>query len=295
MFQSDLGTLLDKTHRVESLITPLAAALGMLDAQATAAHAARLARADLASSTVMEMTALAGTMGRHYALQEGLPSAVAEAIFESVLPRQAGDMVPSTSAGCLVAIADRLDSLVGLFAAGCAPTASADPYALRRTAYGMLQVRGVRVWNNYMYPLPSDGGGAGHPHGPQAPHRHGFRAAAHCGGCGVLLPTLHTRAHVSVTQKTQQEVWDFVVRRLEQLLVDEGLRVEAVRAVLSQRGNDPALAAVSARAAHEQLQGGQDAVLARVLAAMARPVRIMRGKEVDADVQVFVCYVSVMR
>lgn len=84
----------------------------------------------------------------------------------------------------------------------------------------------------------------------------------------------------------QQGVWDFVVRRLEQLLVDEGLRVEAVRAVLSQRGNDPALAAASARAAHEQLQAGPDAALARVLAAMARPVRIMRGKEVDANVQV---------
>lgn len=141
MFQQELGTLLDKTHRVEALITPLAAALGMLDAEATAAHAARLSRADLASSTVMEMTALAGTMGRHYAQQEGLPPAVAEAIFESVLPRQAGDVLPSSPAGMLVSIADRLDSLVGLSAAGCAPTASADPYGLRRTAYGMLQVR----------------------------------------------------------------------------------------------------------------------------------------------------------
>ncbi len=77
-----------------------------------------------------------------------------------------------------------------------------------------------------------------------------------------------------------------MVRRLEQLLVDEGLRVEAVRAVLSQRGNNPALAAVSARNAHVQLQQGEGALLQRVLAAMARPVRIMRGKDVDQHAKV---------
>ncbi len=66
---------------------------------------------------------------------------MAEAIFEACLPRQAGDALPSSPAGVLVAVADRLDSLVGLFAAGCGPSAAADPYGLRRAAYGMLQVR----------------------------------------------------------------------------------------------------------------------------------------------------------
>lgn len=108
---------------------------------ATAQRAAHLAKADLASSTVMEMTALAGTMGRHYAIKQNLPSAVCEAIFEAALPRQAGDLLPRTPAGVLAAVADRLDSLVGLTAAGCGPTAAADPYGLRRAAYGMLQVR----------------------------------------------------------------------------------------------------------------------------------------------------------
>lgn len=65
---------------------------------------------------------------------------MAEAIFEACLPRQAGDALPSSPAGVLVAVADRLDSLVGLFAAGCGPSAAADPYGLRRAAYGMLQV-----------------------------------------------------------------------------------------------------------------------------------------------------------
>ena len=71
---------------------------------------------------------------------QGEAADVAEAIFEAALPRQAGDVLPTSSAGLLVAVADRLDSLVGLFAAGCAPTASADQYGLRRAAYGMLQV-----------------------------------------------------------------------------------------------------------------------------------------------------------
>lgn len=106
----------------------------------------------------------------------------------------------------------------------------------------------------------------------------------------TLKPSILTMV---LPQGVQKGVWDFVVRRLEQLLVDEGLRVEAVRAVLSQRGNDPALAAASARAAHEQLQAGPDAPLARVLAAMARPVRIMRGKDMDADVQVSRCVTTV--
>lgn len=81
----------------------------------------------------------AGTMGRHYAAKQGLPAAVAEAIFEAALPRQAGDQLPASAPGVLVAVADRLDSLVGLFAAGCAPSAATDPYGLRRAAVGMLQ------------------------------------------------------------------------------------------------------------------------------------------------------------
>jgi hypothetical protein len=74
---------------------------------------------------------------------QGETPVVAEAIFEAALPRQAGDRLPSSPAGVVVAVADRLDSLVGLFAAGCAPTASADQYGIRRAAYGMLQVRGA--------------------------------------------------------------------------------------------------------------------------------------------------------
>jgi glycyl-tRNA synthetase len=140
LFQKDLGTIYDKNLRVEALTPALADAMGFSAAKDTAAAAAALCKADLATSTVTEMTALAGTMGRHYALKQGLPQDVATAVFEAVLPRQAGDVLPATAAGIVVAVADRLDSLVGLVAAVGAPSATADPYGLRRAAYGMLQV-----------------------------------------------------------------------------------------------------------------------------------------------------------
>jgi glycyl-tRNA synthetase len=141
LFQKDLGTIFDKNLRVEALTPALADAMGFSTAKDTAAAAAALCKADLATCTVTEMTALAGTMGRHYALKQGLPEDVATAVFEAVLPRQAGDILPATPAGVVVAVADRLDSLVGLVAAVGAPSATADPYGLRRAAYGMLQVR----------------------------------------------------------------------------------------------------------------------------------------------------------
>ncbi len=131
----------ERAPRVHSAARCLLPSARLAGVTAVAQQAAHLAKADLVSSTVMEMTALAGTMGRHYAQKQGLPAPVSEAIFEACLPRQAGDLLPRSPAGVLVAVADRLDSLVGLFAAGCAPTATADQYGLRRAAYGMLQVR----------------------------------------------------------------------------------------------------------------------------------------------------------
>jgi len=93
------------------LVRPLAELTGLTEAVPAAEEAARLARADLATATVTESTALAGVMGAHFARAGGAPEAVAEAIFESVLPRQAGDALPRTGAGTLVAVADRCKPL----------------------------------------------------------------------------------------------------------------------------------------------------------------------------------------
>src|SRR5690606_13196751 len=105
----------------------------------TAQRAAQLSKADLVTKMVVEMTSLQGVMGRSYALESGEPAAVAEAIFEHYLPRYAGDATPKGKAGLAVGLADRLDSLAGLFGVGLAPTGAKDPFAQRRAAIGIVQ------------------------------------------------------------------------------------------------------------------------------------------------------------
>eukprot|EP00192_Tetraselmis_astigmatica_P002230 CAMPEP_0117679166 /NCGR_PEP_ID=MMETSP0804-20121206/17675_1 /TAXON_ID=1074897 /ORGANISM="Tetraselmis astigmatica, Strain CCMP880" /LENGTH=1066 /DNA_ID=CAMNT_0005488581 /DNA_START=94 /DNA_END=3295 /DNA_ORIENTATION=- len=256
MFQKDLGTLLDKTGRVEALVEPLSRLMaegGMAEALPAAKRAAGLCKADLASSTVMEMTALAGIMGRHYAEKAGEAPEVCTAVFESVLPRNAGDVLPETHAGVIVSVADRLDSLVGLVAAGCAPTANTDPYALRRTAYAMLQ---TLVGNSVSLDL---------------------QAAAK--EAAALQP-------LDVPEEAITKALEFVARRLEQLLVDRGVGVEAVRASLKSRGNNPAMAATTATDLDRELRAGEESLLPAVMTTLARPIRIIRGKEVPAEAAV---------
>lgn len=144
-FQTDLGSMLEKSQRVAETIEDLGIRLGFAAADIDIAQqAAPLAKADLATNMVVEMTSLQGIMGREYALQEGLPPAVAQAIFEHWLPRGAGDALPASDAGRLLAIADKLDSLLGLFAVGLAPKSTSDPYGLRRMALGVLQILAER-------------------------------------------------------------------------------------------------------------------------------------------------------
>jgi len=250
-FQEKLGSMLDKSKRVESMMEALGAALG-LDAVnlATAQQAAPLATADLATAMVMEFTSLAGVMGRHYALREGQPAPVADAIFEIALPRSASDSLPKTDPGVLLAVADRLDSLVGLFAVGCQPTATADPFGLRRSAYGLVQ---SLVANGKELDL------------------------------GQALRIAADVQPLPVSDDVIQEVLVFITRRLEQLLVDGGAKVEFVRSVLSERGTVPTLAAQSVAQMETVAQGEE---LSRIVAAYARPTRIVRGKEIDSSWQV---------
>jgi glycyl-tRNA synthetase len=140
-FQEKLGSMLDKNNRVAGLIEPMGAVFGMdAGAVAIAQQAAGVAKADLATQMVVEMTSLQGIMGREYALRSGYPRTVADAIFEGWLPRSADDILPASPAGTLLALTDRLDSLVGLFAAGLAPQATADPFGLRRAALGIVLI-----------------------------------------------------------------------------------------------------------------------------------------------------------
>ena len=138
VFQQRLGSIGDKSRRVAELGARIAAELG---ADPTAVErAARLAKCDLLTSMVGEFGSLQGVMGRYYAAHAGEPAEVAAAIEEHYWPRHAGDRLPSGACGRCLALADRLDTLVGIFAIGQRPTGVKDPYALRRATIGALRI-----------------------------------------------------------------------------------------------------------------------------------------------------------
>ena len=240
-FQARLGSMLDRAKRIEAIIPELAAMLGLSDGDLKVAQrAAHLCKADLVTQMVIEFTSLQGIMGREYARTSGESSAVAEAIFEHYLPRFAGDRLPQSNAGIAIGLADRLDSLAGLFAIGLAPTGSTDPWALRRAALGVVQVLVDR----------------------QIPFsvRRGLELAAR------VQP-------VQVEDKVTDDVAGFIAGRQRVLLLDQGYRYDAVDAVLAARADDPyrAFGEVAALAKWMQEPDWND-----VLSNYARCVRITR-------------------
>ncbi|HEX2184747.1 MAG TPA: glycine--tRNA ligase subunit beta, partial [Chloroflexota bacterium] len=248
-FQAELGSMLDKSERIERLTSVIAGLLGLEAPDlATARRVAHLAKADLVTTMVVEFTSLQGIMGQEYARHSGEPEAVARGIFEHYLPRYAGDRLPSSGAAIAVGIADRLDSLTGLFAAGLAPRATADPFALRRTALGLVQLLAER--------------------GIQLDLRHAVHEAA------AVQP-------IAVSPDVQEEVLTFIRRRLERWLLDRGARPDVVQAVLAARGDDPARAAATVRDLGELVDGER---FQAVLTAYSRPARIIRGQEVHGEV-----------
>ncbi len=149
-FQSKLGSYADKTGRVKALAELIVSRMAtgdtssqpaLLDAaRTTAARAATLAKADLMTAMVGEFPELQGTMGRYYAEAQGEPKEVALAIEEHYRPRFAGDSLPTTRTGRALALADKLDTLVGIFAIEQRPTGAKDPFGLRRAALGVLRI-----------------------------------------------------------------------------------------------------------------------------------------------------------
>jgi glycyl-tRNA synthetase beta chain len=138
VFQQQLGTLLDKSRRVEELAASLAEQLCVDVAHAR--RAAALAKCDLLTQMVFEFPTLQGVMGRYYAAGDGEPEAVSVALDEQYMPRHAGDALPQTGVGQVLALAERLDTLVGIFAIGHRPTGEKDPFGLRRAALGVLRI-----------------------------------------------------------------------------------------------------------------------------------------------------------
>ena len=140
-FQQALGSVADKQARIAALAGQLAEAAGATPERAEhIRRAAALCKADLVTKMVFEFPELQGLMGGDYARRGGEPEAVARAIREHYLPTQQGTPIPTTPEGQIVSLADKLDSLAGIFAIGQKPTASKDPYALRRSALGVLRI-----------------------------------------------------------------------------------------------------------------------------------------------------------
>lgn len=139
VFQEKLGTMLDKTNRIQRLADHLAEDVGLAGQDLSdVERAARLCKADLVTSAVVEFTSVQGVMGSYYAAASGETAQVAQAIEQHYRPRFAGDEAPDTVVGKIVAIADKLDTVCGLFAVGQGPTGSSDPFALRRSAIGIV-------------------------------------------------------------------------------------------------------------------------------------------------------------
>jgi glycyl-tRNA synthetase len=244
-FQEKLGSVLDKVKRLERLAPCLGEMLDLSPAELmTVQRAANLCKADLATQMVVEMTSLQGIMGREYALHSGEPQEVADAIYEHYLPRFAGDALPTSLPGIIIGLADRLDSLTGLFAAGLKPSGTRDPFALRRAAVGLVQI------------LLALG------------QRFDLRTAI-----GLATERLPLAADSAV----QADVLDYIVQRLRGVLLEQGLRYDVVDAVLAKLGYDPYLAARTASRLNDWVLRDD---WMDVLNAYARCVRIVRDQQV---------------
>ena len=210
IFQKDLGSMLDKTRRIQQLVKTIGQRLSLSEAeQIIVDRTAELCKADLATAMVVEMTELQGVMGRYYAKLSGEPEEVAEGIFEHYLPRNAEDRLPEGKPGMLVGIADRLDSIAGLFAVGLAPSGSKDPFALRRAALGLVQ---LLIGKGLEFDLDW-----------------GLNQA------GKLLP-------VNFSENDKQSAFEFITGRLRGLMLEQGYRYDVVDAVLHRQAVNPAKA-----------------------------------------------------
>lgn len=212
VFQEDLGTLWQKTMRIQDNAVFLSSLLNLTEEEKEAAkRGAYLCKADLVTSMVYEFSELQGIMGREYALRFGERAEIAAVIYEHYLPRFAGDDVPANAAGAVVALADKLDNILASFSRGKEPTGSQDPYALRRQALGVIAILSAR---GISLDLPSV-------------LNHAYRR-------------LHQDAAGGLKEQTEtvSKVFDFIMQRQKYILLEEGLPFDVVEAMISARGHD---------------------------------------------------------
>ena len=274
VFHAKLGTQGQRVERLENLAGLIAGKLGA-DAS-LARRAARLAKADLASGMVGEFPELQGVMGRYYALGQGEDARVAEAIAAHYRPAGAGDAVPTEPVAIAVALADKIDQLVGFFAVGEKPTGSGDPFALRRAALGIIRI--IRE-NGLRLPLAHLMGEAFFLY-PQATNAtatpdFGLEIAEAKRATGWRAPS--GAAHPPMVAAFAAGLLDFLAERLRVQLRGEGARHDVVAAVFGATPDDDLnrlLARADAVRGFVESEAG-----ANLLAAHRRAINILRIEE----------------
>lgn len=260
-FAAGLGSLLDRVERLEWCTDVLLEQLAL--SEATASHARRgahLCKHDLVSQMVGEFPELQGVMGGKYLLAEGEPREVALAVLEHYLPRGAGDDLPESDAGAVVALAERLELLLSIYAKGERPTGSSDPYALRRAGNGLLQILWAKGWSLDLQRLLE-------------------RATAHW---AQLLPEFKVDAPALTA-----ELAEFLRQRLQSLLEEGGTAVDLVQAVagdgvpIERVITDPADARQRAELLMALRSSGE---LAAVQAVVTRAARLAEKGDLDPSV-----------
>jgi glycyl-tRNA synthetase beta chain len=249
-FQTRLGSYADKTLRVKALAQLIG---GRIGAGTLVARAAELAKADLMTAMVGEFPELQGTMGRYYALAQGEPSELALAIEEHYRPRFAGDALPTAKTGQALALADKIDTLVGIFAIDQRPTGAKDPFGLRRAALGFLRIvlEGRLELN--------------------------------------LFELLSAAAEAQPVQKPGviDEVYDFIADRLRGLMLEEpGTSAEMLEAVFANRPSSPLDAVARLAALKEFLAVPEAGILAAInkrIANILKKTVPAKDTAVDAD------------
>jgi glycyl-tRNA synthetase len=241
-FHKTLGSMLDKSERIEKLANELIPMLKLENDEAIfARRAAHLMKADLVTQMVTEMTSLQGIIGGEYALRSGEQKDVASAISEQY------QTVPRSKAGLAIAIADRIDSLVGLFAAGLAPTGAKDPFGLRRAAIGLVQ--------------------------PLIEHDVDFDLVDAVKKSAATQP-------IEVKEDVQKQILEFVAGRLKVVLGDMGFKHDVIEAILAAQSNNPA---GTVRAVKQLSAWVRREDWAEILSGYARCVRIIRSASVTSN------------
>lgn len=205
LFQKQLGTLKEKSERISALSAFIASQIDANETQA--ARAGLLAKTDLMSNMVMEFPDVQGVMGKYYALNDGEDAPVAEALYEQYMPRFAGDALPSSGVSASVALADKLDTLVGIFGIDQLPKGDKDPFALRRAAIGVL-----RIVTELSLPLDLE---------------------------TLVSKAIDVYGDKLTNAETQTQVVDFVLGRFNALLQDQAIAIDVIQAVAARRPTKP--------------------------------------------------------